>query len=37
MTVDEMLAAARARLERIGPRECAAAMSEGAILVDIRP
>ena len=37
MTVDEMLAAARARLERIGPRECAAAMSEGALLVDIRP
>jgi rhodanese-related sulfurtransferase len=37
VTVDEMLAAARARLERIGPRECAAAMSEGALLVDIRP
>ena len=37
MTVDEMLAAARARLERIGPRDCAAAMSDGALLVDIRP
>jgi rhodanese-related sulfurtransferase len=37
MTVDEMLAAARARLRRIGPRECATAMRGGALLVDIRP
>jgi rhodanese-related sulfurtransferase len=37
VTVDEMLAAARERLHRIGPRECAAAMSDGALLVDIRP
>ncbi len=32
-----MLAAARARLDRIGPRECAAAINDGALLVDIRP
>jgi hypothetical protein len=37
VTVDEMLAAARARLDRISPRECAAAMSGGALLIDIRP
>lgn len=36
MTVDEMLAATRGRLDRIKPRECAAAMG-GALLVDIRP
>lgn len=37
MTVDEMLADARSRLRRVGPRECAAAVGRGALLVDIRP
>jgi rhodanese-related sulfurtransferase len=36
-TVDELLADARSRLERIGPREAAARVAAGAVLVDIRP
>nr|WP_296073472.1 rhodanese-like domain-containing protein [uncultured Actinoplanes sp.] len=35
--IDELLAAARTRLRRLGPHAVAAAMSRGAILVDIRP
>ena len=35
--IDDLLAAARARLHRLGPREVAAALREGALLVDIRP
>lgn len=37
MTVEEMLGAARARLRRVGPPECAAMMRRGGLLVDIRP
>jgi rhodanese-related sulfurtransferase len=36
-TVDEMLAAARASITRLSPREAAAAAEEGALIVDIRP
>ena len=36
-TVDELLADARSRLDRIGPREAAARVAAGAVLVDIRP
>ena len=36
-TVDEMLDDARSRLTRIGPREAAQRLAEGAKLVDIRP
>ena len=35
--IDEILASARARLDRVGPHETAAALSRGAVLVDIRP
>ena len=35
-TVDEMLAAARARLRRVGPEEALAAQRAGALLLDIR-
>ncbi|MEU4559323.1 rhodanese-like domain-containing protein [Actinoplanes sp. NPDC023936] len=35
--IDEILAQARSRLRRLDPAQTAAAMSEGAILVDIRP
>jgi rhodanese-related sulfurtransferase len=35
-TIDELLAAARARLERVGPEEALEAMRAGALLVDIR-
>jgi rhodanese-related sulfurtransferase len=35
--IDEILAGARARLNRLDPHETADAMSRGAILVDIRP
>jgi rhodanese-related sulfurtransferase len=35
-TVEQMLAEARARLERIGPEEAHAAMADGTVLVDIR-
>jgi rhodanese-related sulfurtransferase len=36
-TVEALLAAARARLHRLGPEEAAAAQRDGALLVDIRP
>jgi rhodanese-related sulfurtransferase len=36
-TIDEVLAQARRRLRRLGPQEAAAAVREGALLVDIRP
>ena len=35
-SIDEYLAAARERLERVGPAEAAAASQEGALLIDIR-
>ena len=35
-TIDELLEAARARLDRVSPAEAAAAVSDGALLVDIR-
>ena len=35
--IDTLLAAARARLVRLGPRETHSAMGRGAVLVDIRP
>ena len=35
--IDEILAAARTRLRRLGPEAVAAALGRGAILVDIRP
>ena len=35
-TVDELLARARARLERLDPQQAAAALRAGAVLVDIR-
>lgn len=37
MTVDEMLAAARDRLDRPGPHRAAEMVAGGAILVDTRP
>ncbi len=37
MTVEEMLAAARARLERLSVEQTVAALGRGAVLVDIRP
>jgi rhodanese-related sulfurtransferase len=37
MNVDQLLARARARLDRVGPEEARAAMDDGAVLVDIRP
>ena len=36
MTVDELLARARARLQRVEPREAAGAVDEGAVLIDVR-
>jgi rhodanese-related sulfurtransferase len=36
-TVDDLLAEARARIERASPREAAARIAAGAHLVDIRP
>jgi rhodanese-related sulfurtransferase len=36
-TVDDLLAAARARLRRVNPMEAAAAVARGALLVDTRP
>jgi rhodanese-related sulfurtransferase len=36
-TIDEVLAAARARLSRLSPWQAQAAVAAGAILVDIRP
>ena len=35
-TIDHLLAAARARIERLGPEAAYRAMSEGALLVDTR-
>jgi rhodanese-related sulfurtransferase len=35
--VEDLLARARARLHRLGPREAADAVADGARLVDIRP
>ncbi len=35
-TIDDLLAQARERLDRVEPREAAAAVAEGAVLVDIR-
>lgn len=37
MTVDELLAAARARLDRVDPRRAADLLARGAYLVDTRP
>jgi rhodanese-related sulfurtransferase len=36
-TIDQVLADARARLHRVGPQQAAAAIRDGALLVDIRP
>jgi rhodanese-related sulfurtransferase len=36
-TIDDLLAAARARLRRLDPPAAAAAVTAGALLVDIRP
>jgi len=36
-SVDDLLARARARLARLDPRDAAAAVDAGALLVDIRP
>ncbi|MGW6129173.1 rhodanese-like domain-containing protein [Cellulomonas sp. NPDC055163] len=36
-TIDDVLAAARARLRRLSPAEAAEAHARGAVLVDIRP
>lgn len=36
-TIDELLGAARARLDRVGPEQAQTAMRAGALLVDIRP
>ena len=35
--IDDLLAAARARLNRLGPAEVADALRDGAVLIDIRP
>ena len=35
-TIDDLLAAARSRLDRVGPEEAASAARSGALLVDIR-
>jgi rhodanese-related sulfurtransferase len=36
-TIDQILAEARSRLQRVGPQQAARAAGEGALLVDIRP
>jgi rhodanese-related sulfurtransferase len=36
VTVEEMLARARARLDRVAPEEAAAEVESGAVLIDIR-
>lgn len=36
-SIDEILGHARQRLRRLGPSAAAAAMAEGAMLIDIRP
>jgi rhodanese-related sulfurtransferase len=35
--IDDLLAAARVRLQRLGPIAVAAALDNGAVLIDIRP
>jgi rhodanese-related sulfurtransferase len=37
LTVEDLLAAARARIRRLDPHETAAACRRGALLIDIRP
>ncbi|RKT79885.1 rhodanese-related sulfurtransferase [Terracoccus luteus] len=37
MTIDEMLAEARAHLQRLTPAQAEAALHDGAVVVDIRP
>lgn len=37
LSIDEVLAAARARLARLGPVQACEAVADGALLVDIRP
>lgn len=37
LTIDQMLANARARLRRLAPHQAAAAVADGALLIDIRP
>ncbi|HEV8624508.1 MAG TPA: rhodanese-like domain-containing protein [Acidimicrobiia bacterium] len=37
VTVDDLLASARARIRRLDPHETAAAYRRGALLIDIRP
>jgi rhodanese-related sulfurtransferase len=36
-TIDELLADARSRIERLTPRQAAVRVARGAVLVDIRP
>ena len=36
-TIDELLAAARARLDRVSPHQAAEAVEQGALLIDTRP
>ena len=36
-TIEELLADARARIDRVTPRQAAARIARGALLVDIRP
>jgi rhodanese-related sulfurtransferase len=36
-TIDDMLAGARSKLDRIGPAQARDAAAQGAVLVDIRP
>lgn len=36
-SIDEYLASARSRLERVSPQDLEAALTAGALLVDIRP
>lgn len=37
MSIEELLAQVRSRIERVGPREAAARLTAGALLVDTRP
>jgi rhodanese-related sulfurtransferase len=37
LTIEEMLAQARAKIRRLGPEQARAATARGALLVDIRP
>ncbi|MDQ1703100.1 MAG: hypothetical protein QOF57_2352, partial [Frankiaceae bacterium] len=36
-SIDDVLCEARARLQRVGPAELAAALERGALVVDTRP